>query len=323
MVKRILARSPREMGALSQRQGEAIAYLAGGTAVAAFSEQLPAPVLEIDIEREAAAAVVAAPERPAWLLPLLAGLAGLLVLGLPWRRRSTRSLSRPATGVPRRSSWSRAGRFARTMRRVLRSGAARSGLVLTLVVVVAGAGLSSRVEERYESSAIVAFMPRDPVATGAETMVLVMPKYVEVLRSPPVVDLAAAQLAESPERVRDASSAMVEPNTLNLVVRTVSTDAQTASALAQVLAAGLIQAAAEDPLVRAELVAAAVPGSVTEPPTPGQVLVLSLLLGLLSGAVVAGSIARRSRSWTRLVGPGPTQEGDPAGALGRPTLATG
>ena len=71
--------------------------------------------------------------------------------------------------------------------------------------------LGPRRRRPYESDAVVAFAPRDPVATGAETMVLLMPRYVEVLRRPDGRrSRRRAQLGIAPSVVRSRSDGLVE-----------------------------------------------------------------------------------------------------------------
>jgi hypothetical protein len=192
------------------------------------------------------------------------------------------------------------GRIFRGLRRLFVAKPTRWAMVVLVVVWVAGAALAMRAETTYKSEAIVAFTPRDPVATGAETMVLVMPKYVEVLRSPAVVDRAAEQLDASASWVRASSAGVVQPNTLNLVVRTTSADPEVGERLAQVLAAGVIDSAGSDPLVRAELVAPPVAGSEPAPPTPEELRLLAVVLGLIAAGVTGAGVARRGGAWERL-----------------------
>ena len=190
-------------------------------------------------------------------------------------------------------------RVRRTLLQAARARSVRSALVVLLVVWMGGVAASDRAQSTFESEAVISFSPRDPVATGAETMVLVMPKWVEVIRSPAVVDRAARQVDLPTASVRVSSEAVVQPNTLNLVVRASNADAETASRLAQVLAAGVIDIAAADPLVRAEMVAPAIRSDSPSAPTPAQVRLLALALGLLAAGVTFIGVGRRGASWER------------------------
>jgi hypothetical protein len=77
---------------VEQRQGEAITYTPDGTSLLALSEQLPSPVLVVDIERDAGSVGGGPVGVPRWGYGLLggAGVALLLVLAITlWRARTT------------------------------------------------------------------------------------------------------------------------------------------------------------------------------------------------------------------------------------------
>jgi capsular polysaccharide biosynthesis protein len=172
-------------------------------------------------------------------------------------------------------------------------------LTLTTIWLVT-LGLVTQVPTTYESQAVVAFKPRDANVAGAETMVLVTPKYVELLRSPAVIETAARQLGQSVEDIRDASTGVIEPNTLNLRVEAKGGDPARAAEVANVLAAGVIAAAARDPLLSAEMVAWAVPATAATPPGPFQVLVLGMLIGLFAATMLGLASLRRTWAWRSL-----------------------
>lgn len=180
---------------------------------------------------------------------------------------------------------------------LLASGRVGAAVLLTFVVIWLGTlVVSSQVERSYQGQAVVAFQPRDADLTGAETMTLLTPKYVEVLRSPSLVNDVAAQLGEQSEDVLESSTAELEPNTLNLRVDARAGDPDRAVSIANALAAGAVQRASEDPLISAEIVAWAVPRSSPTPPTPDQILLLGLLVAVAGAAAVGAGIAHlRSR----------------------------
>jgi hypothetical protein len=161
---------------------------------------------------------------------------------------------------------------------------------------------------------VVSFAPRDAVTTGAETMVIVVPKYVDLLSSPTVLGRAARQLGVGSDVVRDRSTGVIQPNTLNLRITGRENDPAAAAETAAVLAAGVVQAAASDPLLSAELVAPAVADARPLVPTPGQVRLLGLALGAAAGLLVALSLARRRPGWQEFWG----TSRDPSPVLGSP-----
>jgi capsular polysaccharide biosynthesis protein len=206
----------------------------------------------------------------------------------------------------------RAGRLR--LRDVVGSAPLAWGLLVVLVVWSGALAYSARLSPTYEGVAVVSFAPRDAVTTGAETMVLVVPKYVELLSSPTVLDRAARQLGVDPDVVRDRSTGVIQPNTLNLRIAGREGDPVAAADTAAVLAAGVVQAAASDPLVSAELVAPAVADPRPVAPTPGQVRLLGLALGVAAGLLMALILARRRPGWQELWG----TSRDPSPVLGSP-----
>jgi hypothetical protein len=200
------------------------------------------------------------------------------------------------------------------LRDVIGSAPLAWGLLVVLVVWAGALAYSARLSPTYESVAVVSFVPRDAVTTGAETMVLVVPKYVELLSSPTVLDRAARQLGVDADVVRDRSTGVIQPNTLNLRIAGREGDPVAAADTAAVLAAGVVQAAASDPLVSAELVAPAVAAARPLAPTPRQVRLLGLALGAAGGLLMALSLARRRPGWQEFWG----TSRDPSPVLGSP-----
>jgi hypothetical protein len=84
-----------------RRQGRAITYRPDGSSLLALSDQLPAPVLVVDIERVAGSGGAAALGLPRWGYGLLGGAGGALLVVLLvalWRRRTTSPDPRPHHG---------------------------------------------------------------------------------------------------------------------------------------------------------------------------------------------------------------------------------
>jgi uncharacterized protein involved in exopolysaccharide biosynthesis len=199
------------------------------------------------------------------------------------------------------------------MRDVVGSWPVVCGLLVALVLWCGTLAYSARLSPSYESVAVVSFVPRDAVTTGAETMVLVVPKYVELLSSPIMLDRAARQLGVDADAVRDRATAVIAPNTLNLRIEVSAGDPAAAADTAAVLAAGVVQTAASDPLVSAERVAPPVAAAQPVAPTPDQVRLLGLALGAAAGVLVSLSLARRRSGWHQFW----ATYGDPSPDVGR------
>jgi hypothetical protein len=83
---------PTTVASVRGRPGRAITYGPDGSSLLALSEQLPAPVLVVDIERAAGSGGAPAIGVPRWGYGLLGGAGGALLLVLVvalWRRRTT------------------------------------------------------------------------------------------------------------------------------------------------------------------------------------------------------------------------------------------
>jgi hypothetical protein len=83
---------PTRVAFVEQRQGESITYTPDGSSLLALSEQLPSPVLVVDIERNGGSVGGGPVGVPRWGYGLLVGAAGALLLVLVvalWRVRTT------------------------------------------------------------------------------------------------------------------------------------------------------------------------------------------------------------------------------------------
>jgi uncharacterized protein involved in exopolysaccharide biosynthesis len=230
------------------------------------------------------------------------------------KHRAPERASTPVAEATVKPSRSRARTGRLRLRDVVGSAPLAWGLLVALVVWSGALAYSARLSPMYESVAVVSFAPRDAVTTGAETMVIVVPKYVDLLSSPTVLDRAARQLGVDSDVVRDRSTGVIQPNTLNLRITGRENDPAAAAETAAVLAAGVVQAAASDPLLSAELVAPAVADARPLVPTPGQVRLLGLALGAAAGLLVALSLARRRPGWQEFW----STSRDPSPVLGSP-----
>ncbi len=144
----------------------------------------------------------------------------------------------------------------------------------------------------YTSNALVSLGPRDPLATSADTMLLLGPRYLTLLENPDVLADAAAGAGTTQKALLAGSDATIEASTLIVDIRFDSDDAATAARNAQALAAALLAAVQQDDLVKARLIGSAVVPDSPATPTLDQGL-LAGSLAALAAAVVAGAAVRR------------------------------
>lgn len=154
---------------------------------------------------------------------------------------------------------------------------------------------------QYEGVAVVAYAPRADVPTaGADTVRLVVPKYVSFLASPQTRSAVAGEIGLRLEDLQGALEASPGTDSGNLEIAVTLTSPSLAARAANAFAEAAIDFSEGDELVRGELVAAAL--TPTEPAGPPRRLfeAASLLVGVLLGIVVSLLLERarpRVRSW--------------------------
>jgi hypothetical protein len=164
-------------------------------------------------------------------------------------------------------------------------------LMVLLALVLVGV---PRVAGGYSSTALVSLTPRDPIATSADTMLLLGPRYLTLLENPDVLAKAARDAGTTSKALLDGSRATIEATTLVVDIRFASDDPATAARSAQALATALLDEVAQDGLVKGRLIGSAVTPDCPSVPTVPQALVAGALLALAGAAVVGAAVRRRS-----------------------------
>lgn len=160
----------------------------------------------------------------------------------------------------------------------------------------------SSLPSTFTSESVVAFSPRPEAETAsADTVRVVVPKYLAYVTAPVTVTEVAAELGEQPSAISDGLDAEVEVETGNLRINMELTSAQRASRAANAFADQVIQFAATDELLEAQLVAeAATPRDPSGPPRR-LLQAASIAFGLLLGIALSFIVETqrpRLRSWT-------------------------
>lgn len=173
--------------------------------------------------------------------------------------------------------------------------------LLVTVGVIAGILLTvQRLPDRYASSAVVSFSPREERYLGADAMQLLAARYVASLSAPVTLRTVAIESRIDLGELKDAVNATIEPGTLNMSIVTVLPDPATAAAVSNRLAATAQRQSASDKFLRAEVVAVAVVPNAPSDPNRSLLSVLGVLLGLVLGGLTAFGAARyrrRIRRW--------------------------
>jgi polysaccharide biosynthesis transport protein len=176
----------------------------------------------------------------------------------------------------------------------------------TAVIITAGVfiGTVAYVESLpavYTGESVVALAPRAIEAgVGADTVLLVAPKYVAFLTSPTTIREQAAVLDESADELEDGLDATIASETGNLMISVTLDDPDRAASAANALARESVAFSAEDELVQADVVVRAIP--VARPSGPPRKLLeaAGLAAGVVLGFAVALLLERgrpRVRSW--------------------------
>lgn len=169
------------------------------------------------------------------------------------------------------------------------------GLLVALIVLVAGFGFTVSRPTTYSVTAVASLAPRDAGSVSAATVELVARSYMAYLTSPYVLARAGADSGVPADELTRGTSVTVEPSTANLQVAVQLPGPAQASAAANAMGNAAVEKATTDPLVRADLVSPADPGVVDKHPPRSLLLVGSVLAALLAGAVATVVLAQRAR----------------------------
>lgn len=176
----------------------------------------------------------------------------------------------------------------------------KEAAVVALAVVCGTAVYAQSLADEYEGRTVVAFSPRPGLNVGADAVRVVLPKYVAYATARATVNRVARSLGEDSGELSDAVDAAVAADSGNLTVKVTLPSARRASEAANAVAADVLRFAANDELLRAVIVAPALPSGSPSGPPRKLLLVAALALGTLLGLAVAFLLERgrpRVRTW--------------------------
>lgn len=176
--------------------------------------------------------------------------------------------------------------------------AVRRRWVVALVVTAALFGgvlwYAERIPNGYDATAVVAFAPQPGAAIGADTIRVVLPKYVAYLTSRATARTLAERLGEDEQGLLSAIDVSVAPETANLTIRVRLGDPDRAAAVAAELAREGVALSTVDSLLRGQLIAPALADPAPASPPRRLIEAGGLLLALLAG-LSAAVLVDRSR----------------------------
>ena len=154
--------------------------------------------------------------------------------------------------------------------------------------------VAPRLQGAWSSTAIVSFIPRDPIGTGADTLVLLGPRYTALLDNSTMLRAVGDQLGETERSMREGTRVSIQPGTLNLEISFSSSDGPRAARAANALAGVLVEKVSDDALVYAQQVARGQSQTRASSPSLNQLLVVGGLGGVLAAALLGASVYHRT-----------------------------
>ena len=173
----------------------------------------------------------------------------------------------------------------------------RRWLVASLVAVpvfAAIAAYANVIPASYDGTAVVAFSPRPERDVGADTMRVVLPKYIAFITARATANRVAPTL-NPPEKGGELNSAVdatVAADTANLTIVVRLPTPQRAAAAANAMAAEAVRFSADDKLILGEVVAPALAPSQPAAPRRKLIMAAGLVVAALLGSVVAFLLER-------------------------------
>ena len=180
----------------------------------------------------------------------------------------------------------------------------RRWVLIVMITLGMFAGVTLYVERlpsEYTGRAVVAFAPHlqsDVVPPSADTVRLVVPKYVAYITSPGTIEEIASDTRIPFDELFASTDATIATDTGNVTITVVLESPTKAAAAANALADAAVGFSQNDNVVRGEIVVRAVAGSGASGPPRRLLEIAGLLAGLLVG-IAAALLAERGRPRVR------------------------
>jgi len=171
---------------------------------------------------------------------------------------------------------------------------------VTLATLGGGTLYAESLPSSYASSAIVAFSPKPDTNAAADTVRIVLPKYVAYATARPTLNIVAEASGERPGALSDAVDASIATDSGNLSLSVELRSPERAARAANALTNAVVDFAAEDDLLDATVVARALPSTSPSGPPRRLFEAAALLVGALAGVGAAVALERgrpRIRTW--------------------------
>ena len=178
----------------------------------------------------------------------------------------------------------------------------RPTLIIALLFAVGSTIYVELLPSKYDGDALLSIAPR-PGVGDANVVRIIGPKYSEYVQAPATILNVARQLGEDPKTLERATAANIVTDTGNVTIRVRLPSAVRAANAANALARQTVEFSRTDPLLRAQIVAPALPDNEVSAPPRRILEAASLFIGLLIGIVASLLLERgrpRLRNWRDL-----------------------
>lgn len=181
----------------------------------------------------------------------------------------------------------------------------KAAAAVAVAVVIGAAVYAQSLPDTYQGRTVLAFAPRTgpdgkPVDVGADTLRVVLPKYVAYVSARATVRRVAERIGEPPGELSDAVDATITEDSGNITITVTLPSARRAASAANALADETLAFNGTDPLLQGVTVAPSLPpGSPSGPPRT-LILLAASVVGLMLGAAAAFVLERgrpRVRTW--------------------------
>lgn len=176
----------------------------------------------------------------------------------------------------------------------------RVAALVTVAFLVGASAYAESLPDEYTASVVVSFAPKPEGNAGADTVRVVLPRYVAYVTARATIDRLAPRLGERPGPLHSGTDATVATDSANLTITVTLGGARRVADAANALAADTLSFADADRLLDAVVVARALPPTAPSGPPRRLYQAAGLLLGLLAGAGAGLLLERgrpRVRSW--------------------------
>jgi polysaccharide biosynthesis transport protein len=178
--------------------------------------------------------------------------------------------------------------------------------LIALIAIAVFAGAYFYVESlpnEYEGEAIVSFSPKPGSDATADSVRILLPRYVEFVTAPSTVQDVAEELGEDEAEIGESLDAQNPSETGNLVITSQLDTPERAAEVANAFADAAVTDSASDTQLEADQIAEALPSSSPSGPPRRLLEGAALLVGLVLGIAVSFLIERgrpRLHSWREI-----------------------